>query len=158
MFLCSLMRPKKTETAVHGCLIPAGEIWLCACVRCWCNVCPPCLKLSFDSYTYFRQFDCEKLTVNLYLLAKGLKWSSPHFIKRKEALLVTKPSALLPRTQFMQYHFKPHFFLIFFIWAQIQCCLENKKMSGNSSLRDNSLAKTFAGKSQRQGDLKIQLC
>ena len=28
-----LMTPNKAETAVHGCLIPARVIWLCACVR-----------------------------------------------------------------------------------------------------------------------------
>ena len=25
----------EAETAVHGCLIPAGVIWLCACVGLW---------------------------------------------------------------------------------------------------------------------------
>ena len=29
----AVMRPNEAETAVHGCLIPARMIWLCACVR-----------------------------------------------------------------------------------------------------------------------------
>ena len=140
------MRPKKTETAVHGCLIHAGVSWFCACVRCWCNVCPPFLKLSINGYTYFRQFDCEKLTLNLYLLAKELKWSSPHFVKRKEALLVTN---LLP---FCLEHnlcnITSSLFSFFFFYLSANTVLFRKeKVSGNSSLRDNSLAKTFARKS-----------
>ena len=44
-----LMRPNEVETAVHGCLIPARVIFMCACAR-WLQhlECPPFFAPYFD--------------------------------------------------------------------------------------------------------------
>lgn len=49
------MLTRPNETAIHGCLIPARLIWLCACVRSWphhgagAQVCQPCVWPFFHA-------------------------------------------------------------------------------------------------------------